>query len=156
MAMSRKLGLEGVMAKRRTSTYNAGKRVRSWIKLKHHLTQEVVIGAWKPGAGNRAHRVGSLLMGIPDGDGLRYVGKVGTGFTDRDLDAMASRFRRLERKTSPFDELPAPEAKDAHYISPVLVGEVEFAEWTPTGKLRQPSWRGWRTDKEPSEVKPES
>jgi bifunctional non-homologous end joining protein LigD len=156
MAMSRTLGLEGVMAKRRTSTYNAGKRVRSWIKLKHHLTQEVVIGAWKPGAGNRAHRVGSLLMGIPDGDGLRFVGKVGTGFTDRDLDAMASRFRRLERKTSPFDELPAPEAKDAHYISPVLVGEVEFAEWTPTGKLRQPSWRGWRTDKEPSDVKPES
>jgi len=156
MAMSRKLGLEGVMAKRRTSTYSAGKRVRSWIKLKHHLTQEVVIGAWRPGAGNRAHRVGSLLMGIPDGDGLRFVGKVGTGFTDRDLDAMASRFRRLERKTSLFTELPATEAKDAHYISPVLVGEVEFAEWTPTGKLRQPSWRGWRPDKDPSEVVPES
>ena len=156
MAMSRTLGLEGVMAKRRTSTYSPGKRVRSWIKLKHHLTQEVVIGAWKPGAGNRAHRVGSLLMGIPDGDRLRYVGKVGTGFTDRDLDAMAARFRRLERKTSPFAELPGPEAKDAHYVSPVLVGEVEFAEWTPTGKLRQPSWRGWRPDKDPSEVVPES
>jgi bifunctional non-homologous end joining protein LigD len=156
MAMSRKLGLEGVMAKRRTSTYSPGKRVRSWIKLKHHLTQEVVIGAWKPGAGTRAHRVGSLLMGIPDGDGLRYVGKVGTGFTDRDLDAMAARFRRLERKTSPFDELPAAEARDAHYLTPALVGEVEFAEWTPTRKLRQPSWRGWRTDKDPSEVVEES
>ena len=156
MDMSRTLGLEGVMAKRRTSTYSSGKRVRSWVKLKHHFTQEVVIGAWRPGAGNRSHRVGSLLMGIPDGDGLRYVGRVGTGFTDRDLDAMAARFRRLERKTSPFDELPALDAKDAHFISPVLVGEVEFAEWTPTGKLRQPSWRGWRPDKDPSEVVPES
>jgi bifunctional non-homologous end joining protein LigD len=156
MAMSRTLGLEGVLAKRRTSTYSPGKRVRSWIKLKHHLTQEVVIGAWRPGAGNRAHRVGSLLMGIPDGDGLRFVGRVGTGFTDRDLDAMATQFRRLERKTSPFVELPGSEAKDARFISPVLVGEVEFAEWTPTGKLRQPSWRGWRPDKDPSEVVPES
>jgi len=156
MAMSRKLGLEGVMAKRRTSTYAPGKRMRSWIKLKHHLTQEVVIGGWRPGAGSRSHGVGSLLMGIPDGDGLRYVGRVGTGFTVRDLDAMATRFRRLERKTSPFDELPAPDAKDAHYLTPSLVGEVEFAEWTPTGKLRQPSWRGWRPDKDPSEVVPES
>lgn len=156
MAMSRRLGLEGVMAKRRSSTYSAGKRARSWIKLKHHLTQEVVIGAWKPGAGNRAHRVGSLLMGIPEGDGLRFVGKVGTGFTDRDLDAMAARFRRLERKTSPFDELPAAESKDAHYVSPVLVGEVEFSEWTPTGKLRHPSWRGWRPDKDASAVVAES
>jgi bifunctional non-homologous end joining protein LigD len=157
MAMSRKLGLEGVMAKRRTSTYSPGKRVRSWVKLKHHLTQEVVIGAWRPGAGTRAHRVGSLLMGIPDGDGgLRYVGKVGTGFTDRDLDAMTTRFRRLERVTSPFDELPAVEAKDAHYLTPTLVGEVEFAEWTPTGKLRHASWRGWRPDKDASEVVSES
>ncbi len=155
MEASRALGLEGVMAKRRTSTYSAGKRVQSWIKLKHHLTQEVVIGAWKPGAGNRAHRVGSLLMGIPDAGGLRFVGRVGTGFTDRDLDAMLTRFRRLERKTSPFVELPAPEAKDAHYVSPVLVGEVEFAEWTPTGKLRQPSWRGWRPDKDATDVVPE-
>ncbi len=156
MEMSRTLGLEGVMAKRRTSTYTAGKRASSWLKIKHHLTQEVVIGAWRPGAGNRSHRVGSLLMGIPDGDNLRYVGRVGTGFTDRDLDAMATRFRRLERKTSPFTELPDLDAKDAQYISPVLVGEVEFSEWTPTGKLRHPSWRGWRTDKEPSEVVPES
>jgi len=155
MGASRTLGLEGVMAKRRTSTYSAGKRVRSWIKLKHHLTQEVVIGAWKPGAGNRSPRVGSLLMGIPEGDGLRFVGKVGTGFTDRELDTMAARFRRLERKTSPFDELPAVEAKDAHYLTPTLVCEVEFAEWTPTGKLRHPSWRGWRPDKDASEVVPE-
>lgn len=152
MSTSRTLGLEGVMAKRRTSTYLAGRRVKSWLKVKHHLTQEVVIGAWKPGAGSRAHRVGSLLMGIPSEDGLKFVGRVGTGFSDRDLDEIGAKLRRLERKTSPFDELATADAKDAHYVSPTLVGEVEFAEWTPTGKLRQPSWRGWRTDKRPDQV----
>ena len=156
MSTSRQLGLEGVMAKRRTSTYSVGRRVRSWLKVKHHLTQEVVIGAWKPGAGSRAHRVGSLLMGIPEEDGLRFVGRVGTGFTTRDLDDIAVKLGRLERKTSPFTGLAAVDAADAHYVSPTLVGEVEFAEWTPTGKLRQPSWRGWRPDKRPDEVVAES
>ena len=144
------------MAKRRTSTYLSGRRVKSWLKVKHHLTQEVVIGAWKPGAGSRAHRVGSLLMGIPDGEGLRFVGRVGTGFTDRQLEEIGAKLRRLERKTSPFVALENVDAKDAHYVSPTLVGEVEFAEWTPTGKLRQPSWRGWRTDKNPDQVVRES
>ena len=156
MATSRELGLEGVLAKRRESTYSTGRRVRSWVKVKHHLTQEVVIGAWRPGAGSRAHRIGSLLMGIPEGDGLRYVGRVGTGFSDRDLDEIGAKLRRIERKTSPFDELAGVDAKDAHYVSPTLVGEVEFAEWTPTGKLRQPSWRGWRLDKSAADVVRES
>lgn len=156
MATSRQVGLEGVLAKRRESTYSVGRRVRSWLKVKHHLTQEVVIGGWRPGTGNRAHRVGSLLMGIPDGDGLRYVGRVGTGFTDRDLDEIGARLRRVERKSNPFHEIANPDAKDAHWVSPTLVGEVEFAEWTPTRKLRQPSWRGWRLDKSPAEVRPES
>lgn len=152
MSTSRQLGLEGVVAKRRESAYLPGRRARSWLKVKHHLTQEVIIGAWKPGAGSRANRVGSLLMGIPDADGLRFVGRVGTGFSDRDLDEIGARLRRLERKTSPFDELPATESRDANFVSPTLVGEVEFAEWTPTGKLRQPSWRGWRPDKSPADV----
>jgi len=156
MAMSRQLGLEGVMAKRRESTYSVGRRVRSWLKVKHHLTQEVVIGGWRPGTGSRAHRIGSLLMGIPDGDGLRYIGRVGTGFSDRELDEIGTRLRRIERKTNPFDEVAKADAADAHWVSPTLVGEVEFAEWTPTRKLRQPSWRGWRPDKSPDEVVPES
>ena len=156
MAMSRKLGLEGVMAKRRESTYSVGRRVRSWLKVKHHFTQEVVIGGWRPGTGSRAHRIGSLLMGIPDGDGLRYIGRVGTGFSDRDLDEIGARLRRIERKTNPFDEVARADAADARWVSPTLVGEVEFAEWTPTRKLRQPSWRGWRPDKSPDEVVPES
>jgi bifunctional non-homologous end joining protein LigD len=156
MTTSRQLGLEGVLAKRRESTYSPGKRARSWLKVKHHLTQEVVIAGWRPGAGSRANRIGSLLMGIPDGDGLRYVGRVGTGFSDRDLDEIGSRLRRLERKTSPLVQIERADAKDAHWVSPTLVGEVEFAEWTPTRKLRQPSWRGWRPDKSPADVVPES
>jgi bifunctional non-homologous end joining protein LigD len=157
MATSRQLGLEGVVAKRRTSTYSPGKRVRSWVKVKHHLAQEIVIGGWRPGTGTRSHRVGSLLMGIPDGDGgLRYVGRVGTGFSDRELEALGTRLRKLERKTSPFVELPSADARDARFVTPSIVGEVEFAEWTRTGKLRQPAWRGLRTDKAPSEVVVES
>lgn len=156
MATSRTLGLEGIIAKRRDSTYSPGKRVQSWVKVKHHLTQEVVIAGWRPGTGSRAHRVGSLLMGVPDGDALRYVGRVGSGFSERDLDELGARLRRLERKTSPLTQVPAADAKDAHWVSPTLVGEVEFSDWTPTGKLRHPSWRGWRDDKAPGDVRPET
>ncbi|MDP3209857.1 MAG: ATP-dependent DNA ligase [Rhodoglobus sp.] len=155
MATSRALGLEGVIAKRRTGTYSAGKRTRSWIKLKHHLAQEVVIGAWRPGSGARSHRIGSLLMGIPEEGGLRYVGRVSSGISDKQFDALAGRFRRMARVTSPFSQLPAADAADAHFITPTLVGEVEFGEWTPTGKLRHPVWRGWRSDKSPEDVLPE-
>jgi bifunctional non-homologous end joining protein LigD len=156
MATSHALGLEGVIAKRRSGTYAAGKRSRSWLKLKHHLTQEVVIGAWRPGSGARSHRIGSLLMGVPGETGLNYVGRVSSGLTDKQFDALAAKFRRMERVTSPFAELPAADAADAHYISPMLVGEVEFTEWTPTGKLRHPVWRGWRPDKTASDVVRES
>lgn len=156
VSTSRTLGLEGIMAKRKSSTYLPGKRSHSWVKLKHNLTQEVVIGGWRPGSGSRAHRVGSLLMGVPDDDGLRYVGRVGSGFTDRDLDALMTKLGRMERATSPFVDIPALDAADAHYVTPKLVGEVEFAEWSRTDKLRQPRWRGWRPDKDAAEVRRES
>jgi bifunctional non-homologous end joining protein LigD len=155
-AASARLGLEGVMAKKHDSTYTAGKRSRSWIKVKHHLTQEVVIGGWRPGAGRRADGVGSLLLGVPEKGGLRYVGRVGTGFSDADLTSMGVRFEKLARKTSPFMEVPRDVERDARWLKPELVGEVEFAEWTGTGILRQPSWRGWRTDKSAADVVRES
>ena len=102
LATSKKLGLEGVMAKRRDSPYREGKRSRDWIKLKHTLTQEVVVGGWRPGKGHRADSVGSLLVGIPDGGGLRYVGRVGTGFTDAELDELRDRgSTRLARRHQP-------------------------------------------------------
>jgi bifunctional non-homologous end joining protein LigD len=152
VASSLKLGLEGVMAKKRDSSYALGRRSRAWIKIKHHRTQEVVIGGWRPGQGRRASTVGSLLMGIPSEGGLRYVGRVGTGFGERELVELAGRLEKLERATSPFEEMPRPDERDARWVHPTLVGEVEFAEWTPTEKLRQPSWRGWRPDKSPRDV----
>jgi bifunctional non-homologous end joining protein LigD len=155
METSRELGLEGVLAKRRDSHYSPGRRVRSWLKLKHQRSQEVVIGGWRPGSGSRANRIGSLLMGVPNGDSLDYVGRVGSGFSERELDALAPRLRGLERKTSPFAELPRADATDAHFVTPTLVGEVEFSEWTSALKLRHPSWRGWRPDKNAADVRRE-
>ena len=155
-ATSRQLGLEGIMAKRRTSDYLPGKRSTSWLKLRHNLAQEVVIGGWRPGSGARAHRIGSLLMGIPEEGGLRYIGRVGSGFTDKELDALASRLSRMERMTSPFADLPADVAASAHFVTPKLVGEVSFSEWTRSGNLRHPVWKGWRTDKTVDDVVAES
>jgi bifunctional non-homologous end joining protein LigD len=150
---SRELNLEGVMAKRRDGTYSAGRRSRTWIKIKHHRTQEVVVAGWRPGNGRRANSIGALLLGIPDGDGLRYVGKVGTGFTDAVLDDLKKRLAAHPRKTSPLTGVPSLDARDAHWVRPDLVGEVEFAEWTPTERLRQPSWRGLRPDKSVADVR---
>ncbi len=152
MRDSREAGLEGVVAKKRSSKYAEGRRSEAWLKLKHHATQEVVVGGWKPGNGRRAGGVGSLLLGIPGPDGLEYVGKVGTGFSDRDLDEIAAVLGRLERKTPPFTDVPRPDTRDAHWVTPERVGEVEFAEWTGDGRLRQPSWRGWRIDKSAGDV----
>jgi len=149
---SRELGLEGVVAKKRDSTYALGRRSRAWIKIKHHKTQEVVIGGWRPGNGRRANTIGSLLMGVPIDGTLRYVGRVGTGFADRDLDLIFARLARLGRATTPFADVPATDARDAHWVTPTLVGEVEFAEWTSDERLRQPTWRGWRTDKAAGDV----
>jgi len=149
---SKRLRLEGVVAKRRDATYSAGRRSRAWIKMKHQQTQEVVIAGWRPGAGRRADGVGSLLMGVPGDDGLHYVGRVGTGFSDRELDELLPTLRAAARKTSPLVGVPAADARDANWITPSRVGEVSIAEWTSTGRLRQPSWRGWRPDKSPDDV----
>ncbi|WP_349897922.1 ATP-dependent DNA ligase [Parafrigoribacterium soli] len=156
MSSSLKLGLEGVMAKKRGSTYAKGRRSAAWIKIKHHLTQEVVVGGWRPGKGRRSGTIGSLLLGIPDAHGLHYVGRVGTGFGDRQLEELEVTLGKLARKTSPFTDVPRAEAADARWVSPSRVGEVAFAEWTAGGHLRQPSWRGWRPDTSPADVVPES
>ena len=156
VAESASRGLEGVVAKKRSSRYAEGRRSEAWVKVKHHRTQEVVVGGWKPGAGRRAGGVGSLLLGVPGPDGLEYVGKVGTGFSDRDLDAIAAVLRSRERKTPPFVDVPRADARDAHWVRADRVGEVVFAEWTGDGRLRQPSWRGWRPDKAPGDVVRES
>ncbi|MFI5427897.1 hypothetical protein [Aeromicrobium sp. UC242_57] len=114
--------------------------------------QEVVIGGWRPGKGARAATIGSLLVGIPDGDSLRYAGRVGTGFDERTLERLASTLKSSTRKTSPFTDVPADVAREACWVTPRLVGEVVFVEWTSTGVLRQPTWRGLRPDKSPDDV----
>jgi bifunctional non-homologous end joining protein LigD len=157
LAESGRRGLEGVLAKRLTSVYEAGRRSKHWIKVKHQLMQEVVIGGWLPGKGGRVETIGALLLGIPGPRGLHYVGKVGTGFTRQILDDLLPRLRALERATSPFADNPPPrDAKDAHWVTPELVGEVAFTEWTREGRLRHPTWRGLRPDKSPAEVVRES
>ena len=145
-------GLEGVVGKPLSSAYHPGQR-RDWIKIKNVKQQEVIICGWAPGEGRRANLIGSLLLGVYDGDRLRYVGHVGTGFTDAMLADLAEQLRPLGRETSPFGtKIPSQAARDAHWTEPSLVGEVSFAEWTSDGILRQPSWRGLRIDKEPAEV----
>ena len=156
VASSRQLGLEGVMAKRRDASYSPGRRTNAWIKLKQHLAQEVIVAGWRPGNGARSNRIGSLLLAVRDGETLRYAGRVGTGFTDKQLDEIAAKLRSKGRKTNPLVDVPAADARDANWVTPDLVGEVEFAEWTSTHRLRQPSWRGWRPDKNASDVVRES
>jgi bifunctional non-homologous end joining protein LigD len=151
-------GLEGVMAKRRASTYQPGRRTRDWLKAKNIKTQEVVVVGWRPGKERRSGQFGSLLLGVHDDQGrFGYAGRVGTGFTETVLDDLTRQLARLARTTSPLDdEVPRADARDAHWVRPTLVGEVTFSEWTQDGRLRHPVWRGLRPDKEADEVVPES
>jgi DNA ligase D-like protein (predicted ligase)/DNA ligase D-like protein (predicted 3'-phosphoesterase) len=153
---SRKQRWEGVVAKRWDSTYQPGRRSKSWIKDKNWNTQEVVIGGWREGTGGRMSRIGSLLMGIPGNSGLQYVGRVGTGFTARELARLKEILEPLKTDKSPFAaRLPAQDAKGVIFVEPRLVGEVRYSERTSDGRLRHPSWRGLRPDKSPAEVKRE-
>ena len=149
---SDQLRLEGVVAKRRSSIYQPGRRTHTWLKIKLHRAQEVVIGGWREGQGRRGGGVGSLLMGIPTEAGLHYVGRVGSGFNDRQLDEIQAKLEKLSRKTSPFLDVPREDARDAHWVTPSLVGEVTYGELTEPGRLRHPVWRGLRPDKSPDEV----
>ncbi|GAA2080648.1 ATP-dependent DNA ligase [Aeromicrobium halocynthiae] len=152
MAHSRDLGLEGVVAKRRTSRYRSGTRSAQWLKLKHQRMQEVVVVGWRPGRGGRSGGIGSLLVAVPDGeDGLVYAGRVGTGFTDRALADLQKTLARIERTTAPV-VTPRDVAREAHWVTPKVVGEVAFGEWTDDGHLRHPVWRGLRPDKTVEDV----
>ncbi|MDF2825721.1 MAG: ligase polymerase LigD, partial [Mycobacterium sp.] len=144
---------EGVVAKKRDSTYQPGRRSSAWIKDKLWNTQEIVIGGWRQGEGGRSSGIGALLMGIPADGGLDFVGRVGTGFTDKELGKLKGLLAPLETTESPFvTRLSGVDARGVTYIRPELVGEVRYSERTSDGRLRQPSWRGLRPDKEPGEV----
>jgi bifunctional non-homologous end joining protein LigD len=147
-------GLEGVVAKRLDSVYEPGARPGSWLKVKNQLTQEVVVAGWKPGQGNRAGLVGSLLVGVHSDTGaLVYAGHVGTGFSDPVLRMLTRRLDALRRPDSPFDgPVPAEYARPAVWVEPRLVIEVTFDRWTRAGRMRAPAYRGLRDDKDPADV----
>lgn len=149
---SRRMRLEGVVAKRLDSPYRPGRRVPFWVKVKNMRTQEVVIAGWKPGGGRRTGMIGSLLVGVNDG-GLRYAGGVGTGFTERMLRDLMAELAPLERPGHPFaEDPPRADTRNAHWVEPKLVGEARYTERTGENRLRHPSWRGLRRDKTPDEV----
>ena len=154
LEVARAHGLEGVVAKRRRSRYEPGRRSSAWVKTALTTTQEVVVGGWSPGQGRRAGMVGSLHMGAYDRAGrLRYLGMVGTGFTDAALRLLAERLGPLAVAASPFDdEVPAPDARTARWVRPDLVGEVVYRVLTPDLRLRHTAWRGLRPDRDPAEI----
>jgi bifunctional non-homologous end joining protein LigD len=156
LALATDLGMEGLVAKRRASRYRPGVRSRDWIKVKAVRTQEVVIGGWTAGQGNRRGAFGALLCGIPDPahpGRLQFVGKVGTGFDTASLADLLAKLERRRRATSPFvDRLPSTVGAVAGWVTPKLVGEVRYTEWTGDGRLRHPVWRGLRPDKSAAEV----
>ena len=149
---------EGILAKKRDSRYQPGRRSREWLKIKTHGRQEFVIAGYTRGQGRRSGRFGSLILGYWQGDELVYAGNVGTGFTDDEIDRLLAKLKPLERKEAAFREVPKmPKVRrDAvHWVQPKLVAEVEFVEWTHDGRLRAPSYQGLREDKESEEVRRE-
>jgi bifunctional non-homologous end joining protein LigD len=118
-------------------------------------TVEVIVGGYKPGAGRRAGTIGSLLLGMYDEqDRLTYIGHVGTGFTQTVLRDLQHRLEPLRRPDPPFaSAVPREHARHAVWVDPVLVGDVAFRSWTPDRRLRHPSWKGLRSDREPAEIR---
>jgi bifunctional non-homologous end joining protein LigD len=159
LAAAEQNGLEGVVAKRLAAPYRPGTRSADWVKVRRAHRQEFVVGGWEAGEGGRAGGVGALLLGYYDPRGvgrqgeLVYAGQVGTGFTGRTLAEMGRRLAPLTRPAPPFVAVP-PDVRGRviTWVEPVLVVEVEFAEWTPDGRLRFAVYQGVRADKDPREV----
>jgi bifunctional non-homologous end joining protein LigD len=147
---SRAQGLEGVIAKRLDCPYTPGRRSPGWVKVKNVRRADVVIGGWLPGDGRRSGGLGALVVGFHDGGELRYAGRVGTGFTDRELDRLGAVLEPLARPDSPFAGRQPP--KETRFVEPRLVAAVDFGEWTQARTLRHPVYKGLRDDVEPGDV----
>ncbi|HEX2250462.1 MAG TPA: non-homologous end-joining DNA ligase [Gemmatimonadales bacterium] len=145
-------GAEGILAKRADSRYVSA-RSTDWLKLKCTKQQEFVIGGYTAPQGSREH-LGALLVGYYEGKSLRYAGKVGTGYDRRTLEHLYQRLLPLRRSASPFSEGPAP-AGEIQWVTPKLVAQIGFSEWTSAGLLRHPRFLGLRNDKSAREVRRE-
>ena len=155
IARARAAGWEGVIAKRRDSSYQPGKRSRDWLKLKVEHQQEFVVGGYTEPRASRQY-LGAILLGYHDAEGqLVYAGHTGGGFSQDSLREMHRKLAPLERKTSPFAGRPPRTNERAHWVAPKIVVEVKFNEWTADGKLRQPIFLGIRDDKPAREVRRE-
>ncbi|WP_341254388.1 ATP-dependent DNA ligase [uncultured Dietzia sp.] len=153
LAEAEEFGWEGIVAKRRDSRYESGRRSKAWLKEKLLTTTEAVVGGWRPGKGGRSGSLGSLLLGLPAETGLTYIGRVGTGFSDKQARALLEELQPLTRKTSPFvEQLPADARRDAIWVLPKLVVEVRHQGFTEDGHMRQSSWRDIRRDKLPGDL----
>lgn len=146
-------GWEGIIAKSLRSTYQDGRRSPAWRKIKLVKRQEFVVGGWTEPRESRPF-FGALLLGVYEGDRLQYVGHTGSGFTQAELARVAKILAPLETATCPFD--PRPQTNERpHWVTPQLVADVKFAEWTDAGRLRQPIYLGVRDDKDPTTVRRE-
>jgi bifunctional non-homologous end joining protein LigD len=167
LAEVKRRGLEGIVGKQRNSVYEPGRRSGAWIKLKCLNEQEFVIGGYTPPGGSRKY-FGAILVGYykdkKKNSHLLFAGKVGTGFTEKTLSILYRKFQMELRDDCPFSDLPSKEGgewvqgitpsmtKKMHWVNPVFVAEIKFAEWTRDNKLRQPVFLGLREDKDPREV----
>ena len=143
-------GWEGVIAKDARAPY-VHSRSKKWLKLKCGHRQELVVGGFTEPEGERTG-FGALLLGYYDGDDLLYAGKVGTGFDDDTLESLRERLDSLERDTPPYAEGEDLPRKGVHWVTPKLVAEIGFTEWTEDHRLRHPRFLGLRRDKEAEEV----
>lgn len=146
---TREHGLEGVVCKRLDSVYEPGVRSRDWIKIRNMRSEDVIVGGWLPGKGRLTGLPGAVLVGQRAAGRLRYVGGVGTGWSEAERTELAALLRAAETGVCPFD--PVPPVSGAHWVLPRLVGEVAYSTRTRAGLLRQPSWLRLRPDLAPEE-----
>jgi bifunctional non-homologous end joining protein LigD len=154
-AVAQQQHLEGIIAKRVDSPYRQGKRTREWLKIKTENNEEFVVAGYTRGSGRRANTFGSLVLAVNEGDKLRYVGNVGTGFNDAEIRKLLKLLRPLHRDTPPFPEppkMPRVRKGDVQWVEPQLVAQVRFGEWTHDNHLRHPAYLGIREDKAAGEV----